>query len=132
MREPLFPLDFLPEAPVTLTWVRDIEWFEGPLLSEFSDGEKRFLLAWRDRDDDFHRWIVLPCDPAHLARYEAGEVNLRSLFEAPSEVFWVDTDRYGAFARWARMPISEVPAGIFPEPTAFYDESWAPPTGCRL
>jgi hypothetical protein len=66
--------------PVDLELVRDIEEFDGPLLSEFrsSKGET-FLYYWCDCDETANRWLVVRTPPQDLFRYLVGRTPLRSL-----------------------------------------------------
>ena len=131
MRKALPAFSYLAAPPFALTHVRDIEWFEGPLLSEFEAlGGQRYLLCWRDMDDEYNRWLVLWFEPEQLRAYEAQEVPLISFWLAQKNVFLVDTDRDGKFARWALVDITTLPKSYWPTAEAMHDPALAPPTSC--
>jgi hypothetical protein len=61
----------LAALPVVLEHVRDIEYFDGPLLGEFRDPEGRpWIYYWCDSDQErSHRWLVLRTTPEAIAAY---------------------------------------------------------------
>lgn len=52
----------IPKLPVKLTHIRDLEYYDGPRLSEFrSDHGETYLFKWChcDREKDIGRWLVV-------------------------------------------------------------------------
>ena len=70
----------LHELPLGLTFVRDIEEFDGPLVSEFrsSTGET-FLYAWCDCEEDVNRWVVVRTPHQVIFEYLVGRIPLRKV-----------------------------------------------------
>lgn len=67
-------------VPVTLQHVRDIEEYEGPLLSEYrSDSGESYLYRWCDRHGVVDRWLVVRMPPQDINQYLVGLLNLRHL-----------------------------------------------------
>lgn len=85
----------LVRLPVELEFVRDLEEFDGPLLSEFrsSDGDT-FLYYWCDCDERANRWLVVRTPRQDLFRYLVGRVSLRSLIRDCRDgfLYMVDLD----------------------------------------
>src|SRR5262245_38565982 len=77
--------------PVQLSHVRDIEGYEGPLLSEFrSEHGEPYLYHWCDRDKTHNRWLVVRTVKREILRYEAGDIPLRRLiYECPDRLAFV-------------------------------------------
>lgn len=70
----------LVRLPVELTFVRDLEEFDGPLLSEFrSANGDTFLYYWCDCNEKANRWLVVRAPRQDLFRYLVGRTALRSL-----------------------------------------------------
>lgn len=94
----------IPRLPVELEHVRDIEDFDGPLLSEFrsADGDV-FLYCWCDCDEEVNRWIVVRTPLQTLFRYLVGRSTLRELVKDCRDrfVYIVDLDQHAeARATW--------------------------------
>lgn len=69
------PIDVVPE----FKHVRDLEEFEGPLLSEWTDKEGRvWIEKWVDCSEDrrTHRWALFQTTSEAIDRYLAGETFL--------------------------------------------------------
>ncbi|HEX5715858.1 MAG TPA: DUF6575 domain-containing protein [Thermoanaerobaculia bacterium] len=85
----------LRRLPVDLEHVRDLEEFDGPLLSEFrtSDGDT-FLYYWCDCSEQSNRWLVVRTPRQDLFRYLVGRVSLRSLIRYCRDgfLYMVDLD----------------------------------------
>jgi hypothetical protein len=82
--------------PVTLTHVRTLQSFDGPLLAEFrGEGGEPYLYYWCDRAGEIDRWMVLRTLPQDLARYELRLMSLREVITKSPEryMFLVDLDR---------------------------------------
>lgn len=128
--------------PIDLELVRDIEEFDGPLLSEFrsADGET-FLYYWCDCSETTNRWLVVRTPPQDLFRYLVGRSSLRSLIRDCRDGFLyvVDVDGDAAilaawFAYADKLPESYLPgpgscrqlgAGIDPHfQDVYVDQKW--------
>lgn len=109
----------LARLPVDLEFVRDIEEFEGPLLSEFrsSDGET-FLYHWCDCDERANRWLVFRVSRQDLFRYLAGRVSLRSLIQERRDGFLyvVDLDGDATLLSAWLVDADKLPENYLPGP----------------
>ncbi len=82
--------------PVDVSHVRDIESFDGALLSEFrSTKNETFLYYWCDCLDAATRWIVVRTPPPLLLAYMVGRASLRDVISGAPDgfVYLVDLDR---------------------------------------
>lgn len=113
--------------PFKAAFVRDLEWFEGPLLSELrtEDGAS-ILMRWCDMDKTAHRWMVLHVDAASIEDYLTKKIDILSLLN-PLDGFFYFSDMYGANTlRVTRVVKGQVPDVYLPEAAVYYDDCLAP------
>ena len=115
----------LSALPVTLSHVRDIEWYDGPLMSEFVDGDGTPWVAnWCDLDDTAHRWLVFSTTAKALDVYGCSDGDdacraMRSMIAdaGGGVVYLCDTDQHEGIATtaatWSLAP-SELPEDYLP------------------
>jgi len=112
----------LVRIPVDLEFVRDLEAFDGPLLSEFqsSDGET-FLYYWCDCSDQANRWLVVRTPREDLFRYLVGRTPLLSLILECRDGFLyvVDIDRDAEVLSAWFVYAENVPENYLPGPKSF-------------
>jgi hypothetical protein len=86
----------LARLPVELEFVRDLEEFDGPLLSEFRSSKgDTFLYYWCDCNEKANRWLVVRAPRQDLFRYLVGRVTLRSLIRECRDRFLYVVDLDG-------------------------------------
>lgn len=123
--------------PPELKRVRDIEWFEGPLLIEFKDSEGHpWLVKWVDCDKTANRWLFLRVSATVIEGYMQGKLDLRKVVlgsrfhhvgaPCPPGEPWLAVDIDSDGARVAAWHIDVLPEEYLPQPTAFYDPELAP------
>jgi hypothetical protein len=122
----------LPDLPFLLlrglVKTRDLETFEGPLLSEFrSSTGDIYLYSWCDTWEHGHRWLVFRVTARDLAMYLHGRLSLRKLIYSSPEpvVYIVDLDDDGKMRKVDFAPLDGIPAEYLPD-----DSAWA--VGLRL
>lgn len=112
------------------TWVQDIQYFEGPILSllkasTFLD----YFYLFCDFNQQYNRWLAIPVTRDTIQGYRNGITDLRAVLFAADEsigVGVVDIDsEYNVKKAWKLKP-SEVPDEYVPEHGSFYDPSLAP------
>jgi hypothetical protein len=113
----------IPRLPVELEHVRDLEEFDGPLLSEFrsADGEV-FIYSWCDCDEEVNRWIVVRTPLQTLFRYLVGRSTLRELVRDCRDrfVYIVDLDQQAeARATWF-ITAESLPIQYLPGPASYH------------
>ena len=99
-----------------LSWERDLIYFEGPLLSEFTvkNGEK-YLKYWCDCNDEYNRWMLFRIKEEDRLRLVLGELSLIDCIKdkAGNFVFFVDENEHKSF--YQLVDLSDVPQEYFPE-----------------
>jgi hypothetical protein len=83
----------------SLKKVRDLEWFDGPLTTEFKSKNNSisYIYHWCDVDDKFNRWLVSQVWEDDVDLYMDRIISYRELFESSYlnryYVLDIDTDR---------------------------------------
>jgi len=136
MNADTLPILGQPFEGLPLTFVRSIEEYEGPILSELSDDSGTPYLEKAvdcSRDQKIFRSLVVVSSPHAIEEYLAGRMSMLDLLTLPNESkgILVDTkfrtgERTGEVVRSARVDISTLPSGYLPDPTAMYDETLDP------
>lgn len=118
----------LPQLPVELFKVRDLERYEGCLLSEYKTEEgTSFLFSWVDASDLHNRWMVFPVHGPSLEDYLRGILSLRTLVaQHPDRIYLLDTDGEGTRVRVAHLGWNEIPEDYLPSQDSFFDPALAP------
>lgn len=131
MRSPLrkmppLPGQSAPRSIPTLSHVRDIEYYEGPLLAEQVDSFGHpWICIWRDKDESANRWLLFRTTPSDVTKYLNKRLSLRDLMCGGLEYFALDVRIDGTRAV-NQLYWSEIPRRWFPSRTAFYDENLSP------
>lgn len=109
--------------------VRDLEYYEGPVLSEFrSRTGGIYLFSWCDMDDQAHRWLAFRIGKDALDQFLQGRTSLRDLVLGTQEgfVYLVDIDEELRYQRVARLSSQELPASFVPGERSFFDPALMP------
>jgi hypothetical protein len=108
--------------------VRDLVYFDGPLVSEFASHGRRFIASWVDCDATANRWLVVRVDENLLLRYLYRKLPLRSVIAEgiDSSVLVVDWDGQGQLARVAIEEVSRLPPSYLPSNDSFFDPEMSP------
>lgn len=115
------------DPPADFEHLRDIEVFEGPLISEFRAGDGgSFLFIWRDRDNEYNRWLAIQISEQTIAMYEDCQATLHGMIQQASRMFLADTDAKGSFARWYSLTREELPDTYLPQEMSYFDPSLRP------
>ena len=122
------PLDALPFGP--LTHVRDLIYYDGPLLSEYKTEQgDPVIFNWCDCDELVNRWLVLRVTPELLEGYVKGEVHQRTLLLSPADgvVYFTDNDTDINPHNIIRCTPNNIPRDYLPDEgeEGFYDPSFA-------
>lgn len=115
--------------PRKLEFVRELEAFEGPILSlwKSTDGPGLYLQKWCARERPITRYLVVRTEQKPLALYLAGRLSMLTLLNAASDGVAFIVDRKGGEdVAVYREEISDLPANYLPQATAFHDEDLRP------
>lgn len=114
--------------PVRLEFVRDLEVFEGPLLSERKNGNgAAYLEKLCTCDETTRRTLIVRSDHRSIAEYLGGRLSMRHLFLDRSDGvgFLCDYAR-GGFQRTSLVELSALPEKYLPTIRAFHDPTLRP------
>jgi hypothetical protein len=110
-----------------LTHVRDLEEFEGPILSELAgeDGSV-WLEKWCACHNGEPRTLVVKSSRHSVDEYLDGRASMLDLLTIPNKNsgFLVDSSRHGLVV--CEVWVSELPESYLPKPSAMHNESLRP------
>lgn len=119
--------------PRRLLFTRDLEEFEGPILSEYrtEEGGGAYLEKWCARDDATQRFLLVRSDLRSIAQYMARRLTMLQLLSESSDgVGWLIDRSFGAHNRLNEtfyvVTLDELPSSYMPEADALHDESLRP------
>lgn len=114
--------------PSELRFVRYLEEFEGPILSEYRAASGRvYVEKWCARDEGLIRFLLVRTDPRSLAEYMGGLLSLLDLLTTKSDGVCFLWDRRGEnTVSVAVAPIESLPSQYLPAADAYHDESLRP------
>lgn len=124
---PEFPIR-LPGLPKRLTVARELEAFEGPILSELrAESGALYVEKWCARESSVERTLVVRSERRAIAEYLAGRLSMLDLLRIPNDGvgFIVDRDSDWVQAVYV-VPIDSLPPKYLPEESAKHDPSLRP------
>lgn len=128
MSSPLPILGTLLEGlPRELTWVRDLEYFEGAILSEYhATGGGIYLQKWCTQANGVTRTLFVRAEYRAVAEYLAGRITMQTLLYGQSDGigFLVDTNDDDEHVY--RVALDDLPASYMPTASAMHDETLRP------
>jgi hypothetical protein len=101
-----------------MSWVEDLEWWDGPLLSLWEAGGIQYLWYWMDQDDTGSCWLIVPVSEPLMQGLQAGTTPLLKAL-TDSEVgwtLWVDRNGDTQPERTAPCNPKQIPADNLPVP----------------
>lgn len=124
---PEFPPN-LHKFPRPLVFVRDLEEFEGPILSEHRAEEGGlYLEKWCAHDESVVRTLIVRTEQRAVAEYLAKRITMLALLTGPSDDVGFIVDWAGGKQQAVYMVrVSELPSKYLPKPNAFHNESLRP------
>src|SRR5216684_8823064 len=87
----------LPALSRDLEFVRELEAFQGPILSEYHavDGGTVYLEKWCAVQDSITRWLMVRTEQRAVAEYLGGRLSMLDLLQGPSDNIGFIIDRQG-------------------------------------
>jgi len=110
--------------PLRLTFVADLIYFDGPLLSLFkNESGDSYLYYWCDVDDNYNRWIIFRLSKAKLKSYIFKKISLNSLILNPIDGFLyiADINDDLQYRNIFLSPPDKLPESYVPEEDSYYD-----------
>lgn len=127
--------------PRNLKFIRDIEQFEGPILSEYraEEGGVSYLEKWCTQSEEghTHRFLLVRSDQRSIAQYLAKRITMRQVLVHTSDGvgFLIDREKVAEkihVVRAALILLDELPLDYLPEEGTYHDESLRPRTARTL
>ena len=115
--------------PRPLTFVRDLEAFDGPILSEYRAEEGGlYLEKWCDRDGEgIERSLIVRTERRALAEYLARRMSMLELLMGPSDGVGFIVDRINDNISGVYLALlGNLPAMYLPRSDAYHDEALRP------
>jgi hypothetical protein len=114
--------------PLTgLKHVRDLIYFDGPLLSQLCNAKgANYLRCWCDRDGETDRWMFLEVDEATIIRLVQLISPLDKIIPAAAKsgfVFFTDINSAGAYTNNQMVACGQVPEAYLPGIDSFLDST---------
>lgn len=103
--------------------IKDLIYFEGPLLSHFqSVFKENFLFYWVDTNNDFNRWIVFRTSNEHLTKYQNKETTLYQLITNSDNgnLYKVDIDDNLEYHNLSIVELDDLPTSYLPDVNSYY------------
>ncbi len=115
----------LRSLPVNLTWVRDLEFFDGAILSEHREvhGDV-YLMKWCAQNSAVSRWLAIRTEADAIAAYLDGKRSMRDLLNT-DRGFLVDQVDNQIVAVWS-VALAEIPEAYLPTRNAMHDPALRP------
>jgi hypothetical protein len=105
-----------------LSWKRDLIYFEGPLLSEFSSSTgETYLKYWCDCDEEFNRWMFFKIKEQDRLRLVLGEKSIHEVIKNQPDgfVFFADENDHNSIFKM--IIATDIPHSYMPEEDSFLD-----------
>jgi hypothetical protein len=115
--------------PREVVFVRELESFEGPILSEHraARGSAQYVEKWCARAGGVTRTLLVRADQRAIAEYLGKRRTLLSLLTEPSDgMGYVIDRRQGETLAVYGVYLDDLPTGYLPKPTVYHDEELRP------
>ncbi len=115
----------LDSLPVRLAWVRDLEFFEGAILSEHQapNGDV-YLMKWCAQTGGTTRWLATQAEAGAISAYLDGKRSMFDLLNTDGG-FLVDQVDNQIVAVWS-VGLAEIPEAYLPTRNAMHDPTLRP------
>lgn len=109
-------------------FIRDIEYYEGPILSEYHCEEKVFLFKWVDYNADGNVYVVIESSPSEISDYLNLKISMRQAVksDAKSTPCLIITVNKGQVVKSEKTIIGTLPEEYLPGADAYYEPTLAP------
>jgi hypothetical protein len=119
------------KKPPSLTFVRDLEEYDGPILSEYSNNSKRYLEKWcsRDKATNIMRTLVVRTEQRAIAEYLDERISMLELLTTSSDDCGFILDKKEcdeSIVASFLVSLSDLPSKYLPSPTAMHNKALRP------
>jgi hypothetical protein len=119
----------LTELPRKVRFVRDLEAFEGPILSEYhaASGTGLYVEKWCERDGAISRYLLVRSDQRALAEFLGGKLSMLRLLREASDGIGFLIDRMGSELVAIHISaLANLPRAYFPTASRYHDPDLRP------
>lgn len=106
------------EFPFKLRKIGDLMYFEGPLMSVYSDSSgNAFIFDWVDSDEKNNRWLVYQVEKNQLSEYINNKISHFNLLNNPVNdlIFVIDKNPKGEIERSLVCSPNKLPYEYLPD-----------------
>lgn len=115
--------------PRQVTLVRELEYFEGPILSQYraAHGGSVYIEKWCARDGGVSRFLLVRSEPRAIAEFLGTRITMLKLLTESSDGigFLIDRRRGDTLGVYV-VALDSLPKSYLPKPTRMHDESLRP------
>lgn len=115
--------------PRRLEFVRDLETFDGPILSEYRaiHGGAVYVEKWCAREAGVSRFLLVRSERRAIAEFLGGRISMLRLLREASDGIGFLIDRKRDQPEDVQIvPLANLPRSYFPKPTRMHDEALRP------
>lgn len=113
------------KLPLVLKKVEDLIYFEGPLMSVYSDKNSMpFIVDWADSDSEINRWMIYQVERKSLAQYINREISHFQLLNSPANdiIFIVDKKEKEFVENCIICTSNKLPYEYLPQNDIFFEQ----------
>ena len=106
----------------------DLLYFEGPVLSHFTDERGNdYFMNWVDAGKNFNRWLLTDVSKEHILKYLAGKMPWLKLItdNAIGAVYFLDIDKEAEYKHIILVSPKDIPDEYLPEKDSFFEMKYA-------
>lgn len=115
--------------PRKLEFVRDLEAFDGPILSEYRavSGGAVYVEKWCTREEGVSRFLLVRSERRAIAEFLGARLSMRQLLTESSDGIGFLVDRSASLPEEVQIvPLANLPRSYFPKPARMHDEALRP------
>ena len=118
----------LNELPFTLIKRGDLYYYEGPILSHFSDeNEQDYFMNWADMDNLYGRWLLTEVSKENVGKYLSRNISLYELIISndAGKVYFIDIDNDIEYRHIWRVAVENIPNDYLPAKDSYFERLYA-------
>ena len=109
------------------SWIRNIQSFEIPLLSEYNDSNgNKYIFHWCDCSEQLHRYLAIKTDESLMESFVSGELSLIDLILGGEgidrEALLLDFNSEGDIEKAMSIYLNDIKDKYLPLPGTFFLE----------
>lgn len=101
----------------------DIEWFDGPMMSLFTNKKgELFIYSWVEANSEYHTWLVFQTSHSHLSLYIQQVISEKALILLAQHEIWylVDINPSIEFSNMKKVSAEVLRQTVLPKSSTFF------------